>query len=465
MSTGLARVTISAPQRRVDVALPERVPLAELLPDLLRHAGEDLADQGETQGGWVLRRGDGVALATGQDLWTQGVRDGEVLHLVAAHDEWPEIEYDDVVEAVAEGARRHGGVWTPAATRAATLAAAGVPLGLGLFALVAAGPGQGAAGLGAAAVLLLGGAFADRRYGGPRTGTALGGYGLPYAFAGGALLSAAGPDLLAGSVALLVASVVAAAGLRAGSRVFAAGGTAGVLGALGAATGEITTPAGAAAVLLSVLVCGLGALPLLAVRFGRTPLPPPAAPSRPGAPASEPARDRVDRGEVFAAVERTQEILLGMLLGHALVAAVAFAVLAADRTLSARILIAAGAIALLTRARLFVTGRLRAPLLAAGLIGLAALGVDLLTAPAGADLPVLPDADLPAFAGGALPGLIAVVLLVALVTVLAGVRYADRPPSPYLRRAADVLEVVAVISVIPVTCAVTGLYTAVSGLS
>ena len=41
MSAGLARVTINAPQRRVDVALPEHVPLAELLPEVLRHAGEE----------------------------------------------------------------------------------------------------------------------------------------------------------------------------------------------------------------------------------------------------------------------------------------------------------------------------------------------------------------------------------------------------------------------------------------
>ena len=44
MSLGLARITISAPHRRVDVALPEHVALAELLPEVLRHAGEGLAD-------------------------------------------------------------------------------------------------------------------------------------------------------------------------------------------------------------------------------------------------------------------------------------------------------------------------------------------------------------------------------------------------------------------------------------
>ena len=131
MSVGLARVTISAPQRRVDVALPEHVPLAELLPEVLRHAGEGLADDGEKHGGWVLRRTDGVALATSQGLFPQGVRDGEVLHLVPAHNEWPELEYDDVVEAIAEGARRRGSAWTPASTRTATLVAAGVLLLIG----------------------------------------------------------------------------------------------------------------------------------------------------------------------------------------------------------------------------------------------------------------------------------------------------------------------------------------------
>src|SRR3954453_5372334 len=138
MSVGLARVTISAPQRRVDVALPEHVPLAELLPEVLRHAGEGLADDGERHGGWLLRRTDGMVLAAAQGLFSQGVRDGEVLHLVPAREDWPELEYDDVVEAIAEGARRRGSAWTASSTRTATLAAAGVLLGVGLIAVMLA---------------------------------------------------------------------------------------------------------------------------------------------------------------------------------------------------------------------------------------------------------------------------------------------------------------------------------------
>src|ERR1700759_1353209 len=121
MTVGLPRVTNNAPARRVDVALPEHVPLAELLPEVLKHAGEGLADDGEKHGGWVLRRTDGIALATAQGLFAQGVRDGEVLHLVPARDEWPELEYDDVVGGIAEGARRRGSAWTPASPRGAAL--------------------------------------------------------------------------------------------------------------------------------------------------------------------------------------------------------------------------------------------------------------------------------------------------------------------------------------------------------
>src|SRR3954470_7555980 len=145
MSVALARVTISAPQRRVDVALPEHVPLAELLPEVLRHAGEGLADDGEKHGGWVLRRTDGVALVTAQGLYPQGVRDGEVLHLVPARDNWPELEYDDVVEAIAEGARPRATPGPPASTRSATLAAGAVLLALGLIAVLVAGPAWPAA--------------------------------------------------------------------------------------------------------------------------------------------------------------------------------------------------------------------------------------------------------------------------------------------------------------------------------
>src|SRR5688572_5012077 len=94
VSVGLARVTVATPKRRVDVALPETVPLGELLPHLLRHAGDGLADEGEQHGGWALRRSTGGLLDTKRSLAMQAVRDGEVLHLVPRRAEWPELAYD-----------------------------------------------------------------------------------------------------------------------------------------------------------------------------------------------------------------------------------------------------------------------------------------------------------------------------------------------------------------------------------
>jgi type VII secretion integral membrane protein EccD len=477
MTVGLARVTISAPQRRVDVALPEHVALAELLPEVLRHGGEGLADDGEQHGGWLLRRADGVALAPGQGLFAQGVRDGAVLFLVPAEEEWPELEYDDVVEAIAEGARRRGSAWTAGCTRTATLVAAVVLLAVGLFAVLAAGPawrGAAFAGLGAALLLTLAAVTASRAYGDARAGAALGASAMPYAFAGGALLVTSGagdragvfaplawlggPELLAGSVAVLLVAALGAIGVAVALRVFAAGITVGLLGGLTALASVLTTAAGAAAVLLSALVCGIGAMPLLAIRFGKVPTPPVTLPTGGdadgfgGAPAGgglDAGRERPDRATVFAAVARTEELLTGMLVGHMLLCAGAFVVLATSGALSARILIAVSAAALLLRSRLFVTVRQRVPLVIGGLSGIAALGLGLVWS---AD----PAVRL---------GVSAVGLLLALITVAAGATYSRRPPSPYFGRAADLLDTLVVLSVIPVACAVVGLYSAVSDIT
>jgi type VII secretion integral membrane protein EccD len=465
---GLARVTISAPQRRVDVALPEQLPLAELLPEVLRHAGEGLADDGERHGGWILRRTDGTALATGQPLIAQGVRDGEVLHLVPARAHWPELEYDDVVETIADGARRRGGAWSGRATRLATLAGAGMPLAVGLSALLTGRPTGAfgaAAATGVAVLLIVAATIASRAYGdGPAAGT-LGGYALPYAFAGGALLVSSGDpvgplaplrwlgaaELLAGAVALLLAALLGLAGAATRARVFVAGVTGGLGGALAAPAAFLLGPAGAAAVLLCALVLAVGVLPLLAIRLGRVPLPPVTLP--PGTAGSTDtgeetpagvaaARDRPDRGRVDAAVTRTEEMLAGMLLGHAVLTVAASGILVLAGGVAGRLLTGVAGAVLLLRSRLFAARRHRVPLIVAGLANHALLGTALV---AGAG---------PA---GRL-GLVAAGLGLALLTAAAGATYAQRPVSPYLGRAADLTDTLLVVSVVPVACAVLDLY-------
>ncbi|MFI7432684.1 type VII secretion integral membrane protein EccD [Micromonospora haikouensis] len=464
MTVGLARVTISAPQRRVDVALPEQVPLAELLPEVLRHAGEGLADDGERHGGWVLRRTDGAVLATAQALLPQGVRDGEVLHLVPARAQWPELEYDDVVEAIVDGARRRGAAWSPAATRCAALAGAAVPLGVGLLAVLAAGPGPGAGwpvAVAVALLLTLAGAVASRAYGDGATGATLGGYALPYAFATGALAVSSGdpvgpvaplpwlgaPELLAGAVALLLVAVLGLLGVASRVRVFVAGATVGAGGALAALGGLTLTAGGAAAILLCALVFALGALPLLAIRLGKMPLPPITLPGD-GGPGADAARDLPDRARVHAAVARTEEMLTGMLLGHAVLVAGAAVVLVAAGGVAGRLLVAVVCAVLLLRSRLFVAVRHRVPPVVAGLAGAVLLGGVLAVGSGSAGRLALA-------VGG---------LVVALLAVAAGTTYARRPASPYLGRTADLVDTALVVSVVPVACAVLDLYERARGL-
>ncbi len=439
-ATGLARVTVSAPQRRLEVALPEQAPLAELLPELLRHAGEGLADQGQAHGGWLLRRADGSALSAAQTLSQQGVRDGDVLHLAPSRTSWPELEYDDVVDAIAAGARRRGRAWDGAATRAAGLVVAAVALLSGAVELLGVPGGSAlstAVALAGAALLVLCGTVASRGYGDGVVGAALGGLALPYGFAGGYLLldSSVAPRLLVGSVGLLLVAVLGAVGTGHGLRFFVAGATAGCLGVLGALLGYWLSASGAAAVLLALLATGVAVAPLLAIRLGGLPMPVPA-------PGQQEPPDRV---RVFAAVARTDEVLTGLLIGHAVAVLGTAAVLVVDGGAAGRALVAVSATGFLLRARVFPAVRQRLPLLVSGAGPAAILGAALL-----ATAPRL-------VAAGGLVGL-------ALLAVVTGTAYGRRAPGPYLGRAADILDALCVVAVIPIACAVLGLYGRMRGL-
>jgi EccD-like transmembrane domain len=147
-------------------------------------------------------------------------------------------------------------------------------------------------------------------------------------------------------------------------------------------------------------------------------------------------------------VARTEQLLTGMLIGHAVLCVAAAAVLVIAGGLAGRILVAVAAAALLLRSRLFVTTRQRIPLLLGGFGGFAALGAGIVW-----------HADT-----GALLGVVVLGVVAALLVVVAGATYSQRPPSPYLGRTADLLDTVIVISVVPVACAVLGLYEQVRGI-
>ncbi|MBO4209862.1 type VII secretion integral membrane protein EccD [Micromonospora echinofusca] len=454
----LARVTVAAPKRRMDVALPDNLLVAELLPHLLRHAGDDLGEAAERSGGWVLRRATGTVLEPTRNLAVQGVRDGELLHLAPGGTDWPELAYDDVVEVIAGGARRVGRSWGNAATRRCGLAVGAVLLTLGVAVPLLAGPPwtvPALVALGFAALLAVAGLLLARAFADAVAGAVVAAAGLPYALAGGALLAVpdgaglsrlGAPGVLLGSAALLVFSLAGYVGVAGVQRIFMAGITTGLAGLLAAGLCFAgASGAGAAAVTLTTVIALLPGYPVLASWLGRVPVP--ELPDRPEEILAD--RPMPKRSAVFSAVARATELLTGLLLAVAVtgVCALTYLLTVTDTT-AATLLVVCASAALLLRARLFAVGQQRIPLLVGGIVGFVVLTAGLV---------------LGAGPGGRLVALAPLALVGAGVSA-AGLVYSRRRPSPYLGRAADILDVLAIMALIPLACAVLGVFGAIQGL-
>ncbi|KQS73739.1 type VII secretion integral membrane protein EccD [Modestobacter sp. Leaf380] len=459
VGTGLTRVTVAAPRRRVDVALPDSVPVAELLPGLLRAAGEELADEGQVHGGWVLRRAQGGSVDPGRSLSSQELRDGEVLHLVPREQDWPELDYDDVVDAIAEGARAHSRSWAGPDTRRAglTVAVGAVLVALGL--VFSTGPTEGwtvpgLVSLGIGLLLVVLAAGAARGFGDTTTGTVLGLLALPAAGLGGLVVGLgdlgldqlAPTQVLAGAVALLVAAGAAYAGVGDRTQYGVGGVVVGLLGLVGGlvAQADSMDAVDTAAVLVALVLALTPLVPLLSIRLGRLPVP--VLPTTAEELVSDPPP--VPRSRVEARVRRSDELLTGMLGGGAVVAVLAAVVLVLSARTSALVLVALVAGVSLLRTRLFPALRHRLPLATSGGLCLVLLGLACLALEPGQRLAV------------AVPVLVAL----GLVGLAAGRSYAQRTPGPYIGRLADVFDVLLVLAVVPTVCVVVGLYGYLRGL-
>ena len=431
----LTAVTVDLGPRRLDVCVPGHTPVVELLPELLRQGPAGNRDEAAAIAGWELRRLDGRRLAADRGLAEQDVPDGTVLHLVPSTVDWPDWECDDIVETVA--AAGGGRAWVPAYSRAAALLAAGLCLAGGLALCALAAPTGPAAPLAIAVVLCLAGTVAARGRRDAAAGRVLAGCGAPYAFAGGALLAPSGTAarLLLGSSALLLYAALAFAGVASLGGVCAGLAVAAVAGALGAGLALVTGTAEAAAVLLCATVLGTPAMPVLAVRLGRLPVP------VPGAPAP-------DREAVRRAVALGSGVLAGLQAGAGAVAVAAGAVLASAGGPGAAGYLAVCATALLLRARVMIAVRHRLPPAVAGLVGYGLAGWALL--PAGGRV-----------AGAAVTALV----LAAIVLAGYGQRVGDRrPASPYLGRLLELVDAGATVALVPLACASLGLYGQVAAL-
>jgi type VII secretion integral membrane protein EccD len=456
-TTGLVRVTVAAPGRRIDLALPERSPLAEILPGLLQQAGEHLADGGVNAGGWALHRADGSTLDPERTLVAHRVLDGEILHLMPARTGWPELEYDDLVDAIAAGSARASSAWGPRHTRWAGLGTGVVALLLALIAVLRAGPPwpwPAWCALGVAALVLTVGIVLARALGDAAAGAVFGVSALPWAFVGGGLLFADGrafsalgaPHLLAAGAALLLAAIVGLLGVVDGAAIFVAAATVGLLAMLGAWLSTTETLVGHEAAAI-VAGAGLAFSPLLAslsIRLARVPMP--VLPRG----TADLLRDNPQppRTAVYAAVLRADGLLTGMIVGLAAAVVPCQALLVRDGNTAALILVGVLTVGFLLRARLYPIFLQRIALLVAGGSG----AFCLVAGPLMADHANLLTMSVPA------------VVAFGALCVLAGLWYSRHNPSPYLGRSAELFEVAVVLAIVPVVCAVLGLYGYLRGL-
>ena len=175
--TGLCHLTVRAPARTIDLAVPSDVPVADLLPTVLRYAGEEAEETGLEHDGWILQRLGGRPLDEEATLASLELTDGEALHLRPRTEALPEVRLDDLVDGIAAVTRDRLHGWSPEAARRLLrgLVAVAVLAGLVLLAL----PGtpaslRAATAVGAGLLLLAGAASASRAVDDPATGVVLG---------------------------------------------------------------------------------------------------------------------------------------------------------------------------------------------------------------------------------------------------------------------------------------------------
>jgi type VII secretion integral membrane protein EccD len=454
-SAVFSRVTVVAPRTRIDVALPSDVAVADLLPMVLKMAGETSPDGGSRHGGWCLAKLGGAAIAPDGTLSSLGVVDGDLLQLRRRAESPPPPLFDDVVEAIAAAAPGSYRPWTEQTARALGMVAAGLALLASAIVLLLTGPelrlGAALAAGGGAVLTLVAGAVLTRVYGEPTSGVLVAAASPPLGFVSGLYLVPSGPaapNLLLGCALALLLAAVSVLVLADGITPFVAIATAAALGVLAALAGTlIDHPAqGIAAGIAALALGAISVLPRLTIQLARLPLP-----QVPG--SAEELREDTGFPD-YAAIERraglAHEFMTGMIIGSGAVAATG-SVWAATGGGFGIALGAVVAAVLLLRARSYANGSQAVALLISGMLTAAGLmAVTWLRTDS-------PSARLLLIFCGLLA-------LAALALVL-GVVFPRRRFSPVLRRSVDVAEAILIAAVVPLALGVMDLYTVFRSLA
>jgi type VII secretion integral membrane protein EccD len=475
---GFCRVTIVAPDSRVDVALPDDVPLADLYPEVLRLSAQSPAEGAPV--GYHLVRRDGTVLESARSFAAQGVLDGELLSLRPFAESLPPAVYDDVSDAVASAVSRDNTLWHETLTRAAGLIAGGVLPALLAFVLWTGQPLHDMHGLSGVLATVVGvllitlACVRARVYDDRISAVALGLGALPnVAVAGSGLLPIGAHEgigrlqFLLACAAVLVAAVVLTVVSPGGDSPFVAFVFASAVGLLTVFIASLThwEPVETASVCAPVAVGALAFLPGLSMRFARLPIGFESPHASPGGQAAGPGPQQpVDAERIAAQARRGHELLVGLVGGCALVAAGASAVLGFSDNVWGQLLALATGIAMIMRARLFRYTTQVVSALAAGLTSLLLLGLGLSLNPPltlirhalagdsrGLDIRTL--------------WLAAVIGATAVITTAIGLIIPNKGVTPFWGRFLEIAEGFVLLTLVPLTLAVFDVFAAARAMT
>ncbi|MEW1698688.1 type VII secretion integral membrane protein EccD [Streptomyces sp. NPDC093249] len=483
-ATGFCRVTVVAPDSRIDVALPEDIAVADVYPEILRLTGQ--TQTAGTPTGYHLVRRDGSVLDGARTLAAQRVLDGEVLSLRPFAQSLPPAVYDDVSDAVASAVTRDRHLWSDELLRGAGLLGGILLLVLMGFVLWFADPVRhdmhslpGVIAGGAGLLLTAFAGVRARVYGDRATAVTLGLGALPLLLIAGSGIIAADPgqgpgrlQFLLGCVTVLVASVALVALTPSGDAPFVATTFLATVGTLATFLAILTdTPATETAAVCAPVAIGLVAfLPGLSARFARLPIgyaaPRSAAddeflgePQQPGEPQP------VDGERIALQARRGHEMLLGLVGGCAAVVVGSAAVLGFAGNVWGQLLALTAGLAMLLRARLFRYTSQVACVLVSGIAAIALLVLGLsLDPPADLVKEFLLHGDRGGLDIRTIWLTASLAAGAALITAI-GLVIPKKGLSPFWGRFLDLAEGFVLLSLVPLCLAVLDVFTTVRSLT
>lgn len=458
-TTVFSRVTVVAPNTRIDVALPADVSIADLMPMMLEMAKETSPDGGARHGGWCLAKLGGAQLDPARTLASLGIVDGDLLQLRRRSDNPPPPLYDDVVDAIAAATPGSFRPWTRETARRIAHVAGGAALVFAAVALLLAGPvGGGSSSLapaitaGVMALLCIGFAGSLAKvYDTPDTAVLIAAAGaLPMAFVAGLYAVPGGPgapNALLGAILVLIFAAASIWLIGHGVTVFVAAGSAATIGLLAflVSTFVDQTSPGIAAGTAAVALAGISLLPRLTIQLARLPLP--------NVPTNADDLKESTPFPDFAQIEQrsglAHEYLTGMIVGCGFVAALSAVVAATQGSVWGYLLAIVVTLVLLLRGRAYANGAQAIALVGTGILCGAGVAISWLSesSPMTRILWIF----------GAL-------IIVTVGALLVGVVFPDQKFSPVMRRSVDIFEAVLIAAVLPLALAVLNLYDAVRHL-